>query len=149
MSAAFDGKIDTKEEFSMLDYVAGLPAFLGYFVIGLAAFAVFAVIYTRLTPQKEVELIRAGNLAAVTAFLGALIGFSLPLASAVAHSVSVVDYIIWVVIGILAQILAFYIANFTMKDLHEKISSGDIAAGLWGGGIALVIGILNAACMTY
>nr|WP_250812674.1 DUF350 domain-containing protein [Neorhizobium tomejilense] len=133
----------------MLDYVAGLPAFLGYFVIGLAAFAVFAVIYTRLTPQKEVELIRAGNLAAVTAFLGALIGFSLPLASAVAHSVSVVDYIIWVVIGILAQILAFYIANFTMKDLHEKISSGDIAAGLWGGGIALVIGILNAACMTY
>jgi putative membrane protein len=149
MSAAFDGKIDTKEEFSMLDYVAGLPAFLGYFVIGLAAYAVFAVIYTRLTPQKEVELIRAGNLAAVTAFLGALIGFSLPLASAVAHSVSVVDYIIWVVIGILAQILAFYIANFTMKDLHEKISSGDIAAGLWGGGIALVIGILNAACMTY
>ncbi|WP_105432381.1 DUF350 domain-containing protein [Neorhizobium sp. T6_25] len=133
----------------MLDYVAGLPAFLGYFVIGLAAYAVFAVIYTRLTPQKEVELIRAGNLAAVTAFLGALIGFSLPLASAVAHSVSVVDYIIWVVIGILAQILAFYIANFTMKDLHEKISSGDIAAGLWGGGIALVIGILNAACMTY
>jgi putative membrane protein len=133
----------------MLDYVAGLPAFLGYFVIGLVAYGVFAVIYTRLTPQKEVELIRAGNLAAVTAFLGALIGFSLPLASAVAHSVSVVDYIIWVVIGILAQILAFYIANFTLKDLHEKISSGDIAAGLWGGGIALVIGILNAACMTY
>lgn len=133
----------------MLDYVAGLPAFLGYFVIGLAAYGVFAVIYTHLTPQKEVELIRAGNLAAVTAFLGALIGFSLPLASAVAHSVSVVDYIIWVVIGILAQILAFYIANLTMKDLHEKISSNEIAAGLWGGGIALVIGILNAACMTY
>ncbi|WP_037078686.1 DUF350 domain-containing protein [Neorhizobium vignae] len=133
----------------MLDYVAGLPAFLGYFVIGLAAYGVFSVIYTHLTPQKEVELIRAGNLAAVTAFLGALIGFSLPLASAVAHSVSVVDYIIWVVIGILAQILAFYIANLTMKDLHEKISSNEIAAGLWGGGIALVIGILNAACMTY
>lgn len=133
----------------MLESVAGLPAFLGYFVIGLAAYGVFGVIYTRLTPQKEVELIRAGNLAAVTAFLGALIGFSLPLASAVAHSVSIVDYLIWVVIGILAQILAFYIANFTMRNLHEKISYGDIAAGLWGGGIALVIGILNAACMTY
>ncbi|MBN9984370.1 MULTISPECIES: DUF350 domain-containing protein [Rhizobium] len=133
----------------MLDYVAGLPAFLGYFAVGLAAYGVFAVIYTFLTPQKEVQLIRAGNLAAVTAFLGALIGFSLPLASAAANSVSIVDYIIWAVVGILAQILAYYIANFTMTDLHEKITTGDIAAGIWGGGIALVIGILNAACMTY
>ncbi|MBB5551088.1 DUF350 domain-containing protein [Rhizobium sp. MC63] len=133
----------------MLDYVAGLPAFLGYFAVGLAAYAVFAVIYTFLTPQKEVQLIRAGNLAAVTAFLGALVGFSLPLASAAANSVSIVDYIIWAVVGILAQILAFYIANFTMRDLHEKITADNIAAGIWGGGIALVIGILNAACMTY
>ncbi|MBY3190747.1 DUF350 domain-containing protein [Rhizobium leguminosarum bv. viciae] len=133
----------------MLDYVAGLPAFLGYFAVGLAAYGVFAVIYTFLTPQKEVQLIRAGNLAAVTAFLGALVGFSLPLASAAANSVSIVDYIIWAVVGILAQILAYYIANFTMTDLHEKITADDIAAGIWGGGIALVIGILNAACMTY
>ncbi|API56014.1 hypothetical protein BMW22_31885 (plasmid) [Rhizobium leguminosarum] len=133
----------------MLDYVAGLPAFLGYFAVGLTAYGVFAVIYTFLTPQKEVQLIRAGNLAAVTAFLGALVGFSLPLASAAANSVSIFDYIIWAVVGILAQILAFYIANFTMTDLHEKITADDIAAGIWGGGIALVIGILNAACMTY
>ncbi|KAF5881228.1 DUF350 domain-containing protein [Rhizobium sp. PEPV16] len=133
----------------MLDYVAGLPAFLGYFAVGLAAYGVFAVIYTFLTPQKEVQLIRAGNLAAVTAFLGALVGFSLPLASAAANSVSIVDYIIWAVVGILAQILAYYIANFTMTDLHEKITAGNIAAGIWGSGIALVIGILNAACMTY
>lgn len=133
----------------MFDYVAGLPAFLSYFFIGLAAYGLFALTYTRLTPHKEAQLIRSGNLAAVTAFLGALIGFSLPLASAAANSVSVVDYIIWVVVGISAQVLAFYIANFTMKDLHEKISAGDIAAGMWGGGIALVVGILNAACMTY
>ncbi|MDB5614058.1 MAG: putative transrane protein [Devosia sp.] len=133
----------------MLDYLVGIPAFLGYFAIGMVAFAVFTGIYTSLTPHKEVELIRAGNVAAVTAFLGALIGFSLPLASAAANSVSVVDYIIWAVIGILAQIMAFYIANFTMQRLHEKITNGDMAAGLWGGGIALAVGILNAACMTY
>ncbi|BCH56405.1 DUF350 domain-containing protein [Agrobacterium vitis] len=133
----------------MLHYMAGLPAFLGYFFIGIAAYGVFAAIYTWLTPHKEVELIRAGNLAAVTAFLGALMGFSLPLASAAANSVSIIDYILWAIVGILVQIFAFFIANFTMKDLHEKITAGDIAAGLWGGGIALIVGILNAACMTY
>jgi putative membrane protein len=133
----------------MMDYLAGIPAFLGYFAIGMIAFAVFTGIYTALTPHKEVELIRAGNLAAVTAFLGALLGFSLPLASAAANSVGVIDYVIWAVIGILAQILAFFVANFTMQRLHEKITAGDMAAGLWGGGIALAVGILNAACMTY
>lgn len=133
----------------MLDYVAGLPAFLGYFAIGLAAYGVFAFVYTAITPHREVELIRAGNMAAVTAFLGAILGFSLPLASAAANSVSIVDYIIWAVIGILAQILAYYIANFTLKNLHEKITNGDLTAGIWGGGIALAVGILNAACMTY
>ena len=90
----------------MLDYVAGLPAFLGYFAIGLAAYGAFALVYTAITPHREVELIRAGNMAAVTAFLGAILGFSLPLASAAANSVSIIDYIIWAVIGILAQILA-------------------------------------------
>lgn len=133
----------------MMDYLAGIPAFLGYFAIGMIAFAVFTGIYTALTPHKEVELIRGGNLAAVTAFLGALLGFSLPLASAAANSVSVFDYVIWAIIGILAQILAFFIANLTMQRLHEKITAGDVAAGLWGGGIALAVGILNAACMTY
>jgi len=133
----------------MLDYVAGLPAFLGYFAIGLVAYGVFALVYTTITPHREVELIRAGNLAAVTAFLGAILGFSLPLASAAANSVSLVDYVIWAVVGILAQILAYYIANFTLKNLHQKITDGDITAGIWGGGIALAVGILNAACMTY
>lgn len=132
-----------------MDYLAGIPAFLGYFAIGIIAFAVFTGVYTALTPHREVELIRGGNLAAVTAFLGALLGFSLPLASAAANSVSVLDYIVWAVIGIVAQILAFFVANFSMQRLHEKITNGDIAAGLWGGGIALAVGILNAACMTY
>lgn len=133
----------------MFEYVAALPAFISYFVSGLGCFAAFAVIYTWITPQKETQLIREGNLAAVVAFLGALIGFSFPLASAAAHSVSLVDFVIWAVIGIAVQVLAFYLANFSMKDLHGKITEGNVAAGLWGGGIAVAIGILNAACMTY
>jgi len=133
----------------MSAYLAGLPAFLTYFVTGLACYGLFIVIYTLLTPHKESRLIREGNLAAIVAFLGALLGFSLPLASAAAHSVSLIDYALWALIGIIVQVIAFYIANFTMKDLHSKITNGDIAAGIWGGGIAVVIGILNAACMTY
>lgn len=133
----------------MLDSLAGLTAFLGYFAVGLAAYGAFALIYTRLTPHREAALIREGNLAAVVAFLGALIGFSLPLASAAANSVGLVDYVLWAAIGLSAQVLAYFIANATMTGLHEKITAGNIAAGLWSGGLAIVIGILNAACMTF
>lgn len=133
----------------MPNYVAGLPAFLSYFLIGLLCLATFSAIYTRLTPHREGELIKAGNFAAVVAFLGALIGFSLPLASAAANSVSLPDYIVWAVIGLLVQVLAFYIAKLSMTDLHLKITEDNVAAGLWSGGIAVVIGILNAACMAF
>lgn len=133
----------------MTVYAAGLPAFLSYFSIGLVCFVIFSAIYTRLTPHEEVELIKAGNISAVVAFLGALIGFSLPLASAAAHSVSLPDYVIWALIGLVVQVLAFYIAKLTMTDLHLKITEGNVAAGLWSGGIAVVIGTLNAACMAY
>ena len=79
----------------MYGYVSGLPDFLAYFVTGMVLLVVFATIYTLVTPQKELTLVRAGNAAATTAYLGALVGFSLPLASAAANSVSLVDFAIW------------------------------------------------------
>lgn len=133
----------------MFGYVAGLPVFLGYFVVGLFAYAVFTSVYTRLTPHDEIRLIRSGNLSATIAFLGALAGFGLPMASAAANSVNIVDFIIWSAIGIIVQIVALYIARASLPGIHEKISRGEISAGVWGGGVALIIGILNAACMTY
>ncbi|KQZ97556.1 DUF350 domain-containing protein [Rhizobium sp. Root564] len=133
----------------MFGYVAGLPAFLSYFAFGLLAYAVFAGIYTRLTPHDEMRLIRSGNLSATIAFLGALAGFGLPMASAAANSVNIIDFIIWSIIGIVVQILAFYVARASLPGIHEKIGRGEVSAGVWGGGIAFIIGILNAACMTY
>ena len=133
----------------MYGYVEGLPAFLAYFVLGLVILALFGFVYSAVTPQRELTLIRSGNGAAALAFLGAILGFSLPLASAAANSESIVDFVIWAVIGMIVQLLAFFIATTTMKGMPARITGGDMAAGAWGGGIALAVGILNAACMTY
>jgi putative membrane protein len=133
----------------MYGYVAGLPGFLAYFGTGLVLLLVFATIYTLVTPQKELTLVREGNAAAATAYLGALLGFSLPLASAAANSVSLVDFVIWAAIGAVIQLLTFGLASLLNRDLATQITVGRMAAGLWAGGIALVVGLLNAACMTY
>ena len=133
----------------MYGYVAGLPAFLAYFGSGIAVLLVFSALYSMVTPQREFSLIKEGNCSAATAFLGALIGFSLPLASAAANSVSVVDFVSWAAIGAVIQLFAFGLASIAQKNLATRITQGELCAGLWAGGIALVVGLLNAACMTY
>lgn len=133
----------------MFGYVAGLPAFLAYFATGLAALAAFATIYSAVTPHHELSLIRTGNVAAVVAFLGAIVGFSLPLASAAANSVGIVDFLIWALVGALVQAIAFLVSSLTMSRLPQRITDGEIAAGIWTAGIAVAVGMLNAACMTY
>lgn len=133
----------------MYGYVSGLPAFLAYFGTGTALIIVFALLYSLVTPHRELTLVREGNTAAATAFLGALVGFSLPLTSAAANSVSIVDFIIWAVIGGIVQLAAFGIAALAQKGLSARITAGESAAGLWAGGVALITGLLNAACMTY
>lgn len=133
----------------MNGYVAGLPAFLAYFGSGVVLLVLFALVYSAITPQREFRLIREGNTAAATAYLGALVGFSLPLASAAANSVSIVDFVIWAVIGAVLQLIAFAVAAMVQKGLSTRIDAGEMAAGVWAGGVALVTGMLNAACMTY
>jgi putative membrane protein len=133
----------------MYGYISGLPAFLAYFGTGIVLLLVFAAVYSLVTPQKELTLVRAGNASAATAYLGALVGFSFPLASAAANSVSLVDFALWAVIGAVIQLLAFGLAALLHKQLATQITEGRMSAGLWAGGIALIVGLLNAACMTY
>lgn len=133
----------------MAGYVLGLPDFLIYFVSGIGLLAVFGVVYTFLTPHNELKLIRSGNVSAVMAFLGALLGFTMPLSSAATHSVNLVDFLIWSLVGLVMQLFAFGIACLTFKGLSKAIDDNNHAAGAWAGGIGLLVGLINAASMSF
>lgn len=133
----------------MFGYVETLPLFLLYFAVGLALLSTFAAVYAAITPHSEMKLIKGGNGAAAIGYLGAILGFSLPLASAAANSVSLVDFAVWSVVAMVVQVAAFLVARATMDDLPKRIERGEVAGGAWAGGIALAVGLLNAACMTY
>ena len=90
---------------SLMQSIAGFPAFLLYFVLALILLALFVAIYTRVTPYREIALIREGNVAASISLSGALIGLVLPLASAIAHSVSPLDMVAWGVIALVVQLM--------------------------------------------
>ena len=79
----------------VLQSLAGLPAFLVYFCTAIIAVLAYLLVYTRITPHNEFELIRNNNPAAAIALGLSLLGFSLPLVSAIAHSANVWDCMIW------------------------------------------------------
>lgn len=130
-------------------YLAGLPAFLAYFGVGVALLALFAITYTRITPHNEWHLIKANQPAAAVAFSGSVMGFILPLYSAISHSVNLVDCVLWGVVAFVVQIVTFFVIRIVIRDLPGRISNGELASGILVAALSVAVGVLNAASMTY
>lgn len=123
------------------------------FVIAFAAAGVFTVafklIYQWVTPYHERTLIRDGNPAAAIALGGALIGYVLPLASALSHTVSLMEFAAWATLAGVIQIVVFVIVSkLAFRNLAERIEKGEIASSIYLASISICVGLLNAACMT-
>jgi putative membrane protein len=133
----------------VLDSFAGFDDFLVYLAVSLAYLAVFVAIYIRVTPYREIALIREGNMAASFSLSGALLGFIVPLASAVQHSVGLVDMAIWGLIAMAVQLLTFVVVKLLIPSITQDIPANKGAAGFFLGSLSLGVGLLNAACMSY
>jgi len=127
----------------------GLDEFLVYFGLSVVFVALFLAIYVRITPYREIALIRAGNDAAAASLSGALIGFVLPLSAAVEHSVNPYDLAIWASIALVVQLLVYASVKMVLPEIGRHIPEGKTASGIFLGAISLAAGILNAASMSY
>ena len=80
---------------------------------------------------------------------GALIGYVLALASALAHTTSLPELLAWGVLAGVIQIVAFTIVRILfLKDVKARIEAGEIASGVYLGSVSVAVGLINAACMT-
>ena len=125
-----------------------VSSFALYILVAAIVFALFQFIYTRMTPHREFELIRANNPAAAIALGGALIGFALPAGNIISYSVSILDFVVWVTIAAGVQLLAFIATSLVVKNLSSRIVNVEQAAAIYTAAIAISVGFLNAACMT-
>jgi len=133
----------------VLASLATLPAFLAYFIGALALVAIFIFIYERFTPYQEFQLIAAGNVAAAISLGGAVLGFAMPLASVIAHSVGWLDMIVWGVVALIVQLLVYAVARILAPMLVEHVKQGRVAPATALAIASLTVGLLNAACITY
>lgn len=127
----------------------GLDEFLVYFGLCIGFVVLFLWVYIHITPYREIALIRDGNSAAAASLSGTLVGFVLPLASAVEHSVNPYDLAIWATIALAVQLLVYLAARLVLPDLARDIPAGKVASGVFLGALSVGAGILNAASMSY
>lgn len=123
-------------------------AFLTYFGLGLGLLVIAVFIVALITPHRDITLIRQGNAAAATAFAGTLVGIALPLHSAITHSVSVIDALIWGGVATAVQVIAYLIARAITGRISHQITNNEVAAGIFAAGISISFGLINAAAMT-
>ncbi len=112
-------------------FLSGFPSFIIQLAMALAMFAGSLYIYVKLTPHQELKLVRAGNPSASLAFGGVIVGLAIPLGSCLAHAFGLFDLLIWGLLILLLQILAFRLADMVLRDLPKRIADGDVAAAIF------------------
>jgi putative membrane protein len=129
--------------------VHGLPGFVLFFTVAVALVALYLALYTLATAHNEFALIRQNVVAAAVALGLSLVGFTLPLASAIVHARDLLDCLVWGLVAVAVQILAYWLVRAVLPNLSQRIAAGEMAAALFLGASSLAAGIVNAATMTY
>ena len=127
---------------------ANIANFLLYFVTSVVLLSAFLAAYTLVTDIQEWRLIRAGNTAVAIALGGAMIGFALPLASAIVHSQSLADSVVTAAVALVVQLSCFAAMRLLRRDTRAALTQGDMAEGVLLASTSLTLGMLNAACLS-
>jgi putative membrane protein len=128
-------------------FLSGFPVLVLHLAVTLGMLGIGVTIYHLVTPYHELRLIRNGNTAAALSISGAIIGLAIPLAVCMATSVNVWDIVIWGIVTLLIQILAYRIGDALLKDLPTRIENGEMGAAILVVGIKIAIALINAAAV--
>lgn len=128
-------------------FVAGFPDFIVQLAAAIALFIVSLIVYVLMTPHKEFALIRAGNPSAALAFGGVVVGLAIPLSTCLAHAFGLMDLLIWGIVTLLLQLIAFRATDIFLHGLPRRIAEGDVAAAIFLMSMKLGIGIIIAGAL--
>ena len=132
-----------------MHFMQGLPDFATYFGMGLGFMVLYVVLYLYATPHREITLIRGDNLPAAVVLAGALLGFAVPLASALRIASGLLDVAAWAFMALVAQLVAYALVALLLKDFSKRINRGEMAAAVLAAAIHLGVGLINSAAMSF
>ena len=134
--------------------------FFLYLVVSIPLLLIGIRIFMWQTSYREMDIIKdaacqdndikdEAGIAVAYSLGGKVIGQALVIASAVFHSVSVVDLIIWGLVGIVFQVGVYYGFEKLMPfKVEQEVCQGNIAVGLFSASISLAAGLIVAALIS-
>lgn len=125
----------------------GLPVLLVQLATALALLVAGVAVYTRITPFDERRLVAEGNAAGGLTLAGSIVALAIPLAATLATSAFVLDILLWGVVALILQLVAFAVATLLIRDLRGQIESGNVASAAALVGVQLGVAVINAAAM--
>lgn len=128
-------------------FLTGFPIFILHFLITLSMFVLAVIIYEKITPFRELIMVKQGNISAAISLSAGIVGLAIPLAVCLTGSVNHWDIIIWGMVALIVQVIAFYAAHFIIDDLRGRIERDEIGPAilLFSGKIS--VALINAAAI--
>ena len=128
--------------------MTGFILFAMYFITAMVLMAGFVFVYEKVTPYREFQEIKNGNIAAAIALVGAILGFSFPLISTIFFTHDLLEMIKWAVITGAVQ-LGLFTTMHRMNGCGNCIAEQKIAPAILLAGTSIAVGMINAICISY
>lgn len=144
-----------------MEQMSSLLNFLMYLGVTVPLVGIGILFFNLTTPYNEFHLIRDGAdtsdpskaaaaKAAASDLGGKIIGQVLVLASAVYHSLGLLDLVVWGLIGVAFQILVFYLFELlTPFKVVAEIPKGNVSVGNFSFCLSVASGLLLASLISY
>lgn len=134
-------------ETAVQSFVKGFPEFMLHGGVTLALLIAGCVVHVLLTPMKELKLVRDGNISAGISLCAVIVGLAVPMSACLVTALSVYDILIWGVVAILLQLLAFRAADLILRDLPRRIERDEIGAALVLAAVKIAAAIVMASAL--
>lgn len=108
----------------------GFPTLILYLLVVTLIYVVGIVIYVKLTPHRELELVQHGNMAAAVTFSALVVSLAMPLAACMIHKIGLTDVAIWGTISLFMQLFLFRFTDFIFKGMPARIENDEVPAAL-------------------
>lgn len=131
----------------MLAFATGFPLTLLHAGITLGFLLLGLAVYSLLSPHREIGQIRNGNPAAALSLAGLILGFAIPLASALAASPSALEVALWAGAVVLVDLILFRVIDMLLSGLPDRVKEGDVPAAALLSGAKLGAAIILAAAV--
>lgn len=133
----------------MTSILAVLPDFLLDFAVATALAVLYLAVYTFATAHNEFALIRRNVPSAALALGLSLVGFAIPLSSAMVFAGTLLDLVLWGAVALLVQIAVYALVRVLIPDLSPRIAKGEIAPAMFLGAASVAAGLVNASAMRF